>query len=1815
MAKKDKNTEPLVQFHEFLIREFDNTPVNFDKFKSTMQDEQKVEQLHGFLKERYDDIPRSLTVFKQNLGLKKKMSQEDFRTKVMGQSVAPKEAWDTPEDKVDTDGQRDQQEDQREHPWVASGAVKQLDQELAKEDVKDDVNDALNEDGDLETQLTTAIQKEYQEKYPGALTPPEKINKFQNEVDSLKQSYTKLIKDNPVKKEQYQKQYEKEVDAIADDIGLYKSEDGDYTVNDIEKETYQETFKDKLNKVIQQRKEAEKDSWTKDALERLASSAERLYNVPANIFALSERLHNATVKGTKQLLNKYNLTDFEEVDNTDNNYWQEYAQYQNQAVEEMRAQSKRYDESITELVEKGDIAGATGKTALSVIEQIPQLLVFAGTGAAPQIGSRAGLGYVASGVGAEDYVNQIDEDVTEGTRIMNMLTKAGSEFAFEAATTLPILRNIRMNISRSGKNVVQDEMQKNVMNFFEKSAARLMKGTTPGLKESAGEVATELTQQWADAAAGQIEPREIGKNLGDVAITSYLIGDGMTRVSGLTGTRDRQAAKDYLRDVQSHIPQEMDMEAKQEALELMVKRDNLQSQMDKSAKGLQKGYQLQINKIDERLNQISEEQLGEEAFEQQETGQETEQKTKQEEVQLTETEKGEPAYRIGNTQYDTRDSFLEAIEEQKGKATTEEIEVQNDENTAKRATEILREGIEDTEVQLGEEEKATASQARILKSEPENTFKRSIQLEGKGIGEVTIEKGENEWSVKRVDIEEGQQQKGFGRQTYRELNRQAQQQGAVLRSDRADKINDNAKRLWDSLVKSGEAKQLDDGRYEMLSEGEIKQPETEKRDPVREKYMELEKRLSETQEGENVSDIGREFAQIQDQLSQKDRQNFITRLKDKQNKYVQRQQELGEEVEKSEALNFGMKTTSEIEQDAASSELVRPENTAEQNKATKDFRQQQPMARTEKNSFIEFEVNNKKLAHWHRKYLTSRGYIPKEVFNQWIKTQGEVKVYMERVDEMRGKFNKALKETYGKTKLGTPKVSQPQLEKLNEALASLGTVQEFKAPEGTQLKLQLEKRPTRQEVLKKVPEKLREPLVEMRNQIDALSQEMIREGLVEGDLAAKINDNLGYYLTRTYKIHNDGKWKLENIPEEIKNRAINTIRKEFPELTQDQVEGRLESLLIKNEMPLQTLNTSKKLGAKDLGILKKRILEDQSIRDLLGEYKDPLYNYSTSVAKMADLISRHKFLSWVREQGLKGDNPFLYETETKGFSTPIAAEGSVTMAPLNGLYTSKELAEAFETFNQSEPLPSLMRGYMMVNSAVKYGKTILSPQTHARNFVANYMFHVANGRMPFSVSEGPMKQMVRMLSNKKSDEFRQFYEEALRRGVAAESTWAGEVHDNIKESSKHLENFDKHHDNLYKKIKDKSLRSVEKAYRIEDESHKLYAFANEIARYREVYKKKNPDATNEEIEQMAMDRAAEIVRNTMPTYSLATSKLMMALRRSPIVGTFVSFPAEVIRNTANTAKIALEERRDPDTKSIGRKRFAGLMMAHAIPTMAAIGMRSLAGLDADDMEDIRKFLPPWSENSDILILKDKGRGVYTYIDVGYSDPFNFTKQVVNAALRGDSVDDAVVDAVKEFSEPFIGRELLAGKINDVVNNKKGDTEDKVYNEALPPGDKAWEMIKYLWDGIEPGGLSSAERIHKSFKDYEGYYGKNYDPVNEISALLTGFRVSDVNMKTSFYFKMKQIGDEFASAREIYWDKKGRKGISKEEKEKAYRQANQAAKETIQKANELYRAAGKHKVHYWELDDILEKTRVGNYKAGSDFQRMVRTGFYVPFDKY
>lgn len=820
-------------------------------------------------------------------------------------------------------------------------------------------------------------------------------------------------------------------------------------------------------------------------------------------------------------------------------------------------------------------------------------------------------------------------------------------------------------------------------------------------------------------------------------------------------------------------------------------------------------------------------------------------------------------------------------------------------------------------------------------------------------------------------------------------------------------------------------------------------------------------------------------------------------------------------------------------------------------------------------------LDDAKLIQLWKKYMTAKGYLPKTVFDEWIKTKGRINKQLSEVHQTAIDFKKALRESYGQTWLRTPKVTQEELIKINTALGSL-------------------KIENIESVLKDIPEPLHEPLINMRNHIDALSREMIRSGMVEGDLIAKFEENLGYYLTRTYKVHNDKKWTYENIPDDIKNKAINFIKEEFPEYTDKQIDGELKSMVYQKDGVFNWINKGK-LGSKDLGILKKRKDIPIEIRDFLGEYKDPLYNYSTSVSKMANLIEKQHFLDNIKKEGM---NNFLFEERNENFYVEIAAEGSATMSPLNGLYTTPEIAQAFENFGKGEPMSNLTRWYIKyLNVPVKYGKTILSPVTHARNYFSNYMFQIANGRNIFSKeTKEAHKTIISELSGNTSNKFKEYYNHLVELNVIGESTRGGEVHDAIKDMTNYLEDFEKYGDNFIKKISNKTLRTVEKMYQVEDDVHKIIAFEIEKSRYLDVLKD----------EKQAEIKASEIVRKTMPTYSLVPP-LVKSIRRVPLIGTFVSFPSEVIRTTYNTIGLAKEEIKNPETRNIGIKRISGIMTVALTTGAASITSRYLLQMNSGDDKDIRRFIPSWSKNSDIIFMSDKGNGNYTYIDLGFSDPYNYLKKPIIALLKNDDIDKSAIESLKELAKPFLGEELLASILLDIQRNKKKEGGASVYNEESSPGDQMSQKWEYLWKGIQPGVISTGEKIYQSFKNEFNEYGINTNPINEISNLFLGVKIQDINVKKSFQFKIYNTSKRLTDAFYIYNKALYNKNISKEELENERIKSENSIHNIINEINEDYKSALRLGVDKKELYPLINRLKVGAYPASDIVKSAIMTG--------
>jgi len=351
------------------------------------------------------------------------------------------------------------------------------------------------------------------------------------------------------------------------------------------------------------------------------------------------------------------------------------------------------------------------------------------------------------------------------------------------------------------------------------------------------------------------------------------------------------------------------------------------------------------------------------------------------------------------------------------------------------------------------------------------------------------------------------------------------------------------------------------------------------------------------------------------------------------------------------------------------------------------------------------------------------------------------------------------------------------------------------------------------------------------------------------------------------------------------------------------------------------------------------------------------------------------------------------------YKTRIAAKGSDVMSPLNGLYTTPEIRTAFKDVMEPQNTGAMLSAYMKVNGTVKFAKTVGSVMTHIRNVLGNTGFAVANGHFRVKKAGVSFNTVMASLAGDRKL-FQEKYLKYQRLGLVRESARAGELMDVIKDARKgDIADFSEL--NAVHRAGEKVLKVFTEIYRAEDDVWKIYAFENEVARY----KKALPEMPVEQVEIMA----AEIVRNTYPTYSLVPRGVKL-LRRFPLVGTFVSFPAEVIRTTGNTMSLATKEIRseNPKIRDIGAQRIAGMIVAATATAGATATSRFIQGMTKDDDEDAREFVPPWSKNSDILWFGEKD-GDRLWIDLSYTDPYSYIKAPLQAFLRGDTWEDKIVE--------------------------------------------------------------------------------------------------------------------------------------------------------------------------------------------------------------
>jgi len=756
---------------------------------------------------------------------------------------------------------------------------------------------------------------------------------------------------------------------------------------------------------------------------------------------------------------------------------------------------------------------------------------------------------------------------------------------------------------------------------------------------------------------------------------------------------------------------------------------------------------------------------------------------------------------------------------------------------------------------------------------------------------------------------------------------------------------------------------------------------------------------------------------------------------------------------------------------------------------------------------------------WWQKYFTAEGALPKDVHRAWIESRGKITAETKDIDYNTRDLYKALRENHDiglgdyLTK-GMREVPQEVVQQINNVLGGKAEISTL-------------------------PENVRKPVEKMREHVDKLSQHMIDRGLIGEELQAKIGDNMGTYLTRSYRIFDDPKW-VKNIPPDIRARAENYVYEGLlgigrekaidPTATIETARTKLGEMLADwSESGVDAQMRGGKLGSKDLSLFMKRKDLAPEIRAVLGEYKDPVVNYARSITKMARFIGDQEFLNSVRQRGM---GEFLFKSgESKpGFESELAAPGSSTMAPLNGLRTSPQIKEAFETFNRGTVRPEWWaRTYFGLNALSKSAKTVFSFLTQMRNLLGQPFFNLMSGHWDFSQYKKGVKALAADIGVNRDVEWRDYYKKMTRLGIVNESAPANELRAALKDAGLKDSTYeDMAAQGMARVIKKVGVEAPIRAYQISDELGKIVGFENERARMEKVH----PDWTADQLDKSAAER----VRNTYPTYSMVP-EWVKSWRKQPLFGPFVSFAYESFRTAYHNMRYAVEDMRseNPAQRRAGMERAAGIMTVIGSGYVLSNLSAQMHGIDKQSEDDIRRFLPFWSKNGQLIFTGKDENGKISYINYSYQNPYSYMTDPLVAMLNNNEkdLDDKMIQAFAELIRPFSNEQMLSSAIIDAMRNTTS-TGKQVYNPQDDFDTKFAKVTGHMAKALEPGTSTRLrERIIPSITDEQPDYGRKLEPATEIASEISGIRAENFDFKQGLTFKTRDFKKKESDAEYIF----------------------------------------------------------------------------------
>jgi len=645
------------------------------------------------------------------------------------------------------------------------------------------------------------------------------------------------------------------------------------------------------------------------------------------------------------------------------------------------------------------------------------------------------------------------------------------------------------------------------------------------------------------------------------------------------------------------------------------------------------------------------------------------------------------------------------------------------------------------------------------------------------------------------------------------------------------------------------------------------------------------------------------------------------------------------------------------------------------------------------------------------------------------------------------------------------------------------------------------------------------------------------------------------------------------------------------------------------------------------GMLKSRdpyLSASPALRDLMGEIKDPRALYLKTVEDMANVVAGNTFYKSIpvadfssarnslnaggRPMAIAGDQvpeDAAEEMRRLGYvrlgerqpEASVAETGQILGSVFGGQYGALSGAYVPAELEKAITLPLRNRTAMQEALALslqakglsQMSKTVLNPLSQIRNALSNNFVLLANGNWGRDMDVSEAYRLLAANTADMSDAaFQKEFDMLRLTDTIGQNLITNETKALLQEGAELP--IARQTSELAQNIAEKTkiVPLAQRLYAAGDDFFKIIGHRAEKAKYTAALRKGglNEDRLREIAPELQaagiLPRTSEltrevdpidllstdIVKSTMPTYS-RVPEAIKNIRRVPVVGNFVAFPAEIMRTSTNILDRSLKEmsfkpspqlvaklgqqnadRLAREIRAIGAQRVAGLASsAAAIPAAATKAAHSALGVTEEQERALDRMAAPWEKGAQKMFVSAPKDGQGEYINLSYMMPYDFLSAPARAAMEiytqkgevGASDISAVKNMVKaslgKFLEPFASEAMAAERVADVTyRGGRTNTGAIVYRDVEDDGTKIQKSIVHVVGGFLPGlveqfatvsgGQVAPGRVTRAITGVPGKQGQQYSTAEEAATMMTGFRRMALNLKNNFAYK----GLEYSSAR-------------------------------------------------------------------------------------